>query len=86
MTKLANQLIDYIEALRLTQGRFAGQPFLLHCWEKRFIRGAFGTDGDAGLSVARGNGKSTLIAAICCAALDGPLVVPHAQPTTCTAG
>ena len=32
-----------------------------------------------GLSVARGNGKSTLIAAICCAALDGPLVVNHAE-------
>ena len=76
---LANQLIDYIEALTLTQGRFAGQPFKLHHWERRFIRGAFSTDGDAGLSVARGNGKSTLIAAICCAALDGPLVVPHAQ-------
>ena len=25
------------------------QPFLLHQWEKRFIRGAFSTDGDAGL-------------------------------------
>ena len=65
---LANQLIDYIEGLQLTQGRFAGQPFKLHGWEKRFIRGAFGTDGDA-----------ALIAGICCAALNGPLVTPHAQ-------
>ena len=73
------ELIDYIEALTLTQGRFEGQPFRLHQWEKRFIRGAFSIDGDAGLSVARGNGKSTLIAAICCAALDGPLVVNHAE-------
>ena len=76
---LLTHLFDYIEGLTLTQGRFAGQPFRLHGWEKRFIRGAFSTDGDAGLSVARGNGKSTLIAGICCAALDGPLVVPHAQ-------
>ena len=73
------ELIDYIEGLTLTQGWFAGQPFKLHGWERRFIRGSFSTDGDAGLSVARGNGKSTLIAGICCAALDGPLVVPHAQ-------
>ena len=72
-------LIDYIEGLTLTQGRFAGQPFKLHGWERRFIRGAFSTDGDAGLSVARGNGKSTLIATIYCAALDGSLVVPHVQ-------
>lgn len=62
------QLFDYIEGLTLTQGRFEGQPFKLHQWERRFIRGAFGTDGDAGLSVARANGKSTLDAAICCVA------------------
>lgn len=79
MTKMASQLIEYIEGLTLAQGRYEGQPFRLHQWERRFIRGAFGTDGDAGLSVARGNGKSTLIAAICCVALDGPLVVNHAE-------
>ena len=71
--------IDYIEALTLTQGRFEWQPFRLHQWVKRFIRRAFSTDGDASLSIARDSGKSTLIAAICCAALDGPLVVNHAE-------
>lgn len=80
------ELIDYIEAPTLTQGRFEGQPFRLHQWEKRFIRGAFSTDGDADLSVVRGNGKSTLIATNCCAALDGPLVVNLAQTVVAASG
>ena len=44
-------------------------------WQRRFLRGAFLEPGDAGLSVARGNGKSALCAAIACAAVDpvGPL-------------
>lgn len=75
----AKAVIDYIENLTLTQGRFAGQPFKLHPWEKRFLRGFTATDGDCALSVARGNGKSTLIAGIGCAALDGPLMEPHSQ-------
>ncbi|MDE2812034.1 MAG: terminase large subunit [Gemmatimonadota bacterium] len=75
----AKAVIEYIEGLTLTQGRFAGQPFKLHPWERRWIRGFTGTDGDCALSVARGNGKSTLIAGIACAALDGPLMEPNSQ-------
>ena len=33
-------------------------------------RGAFGQDGDAALSMARGGGKTTFTAAIACAAVD----------------
>ena len=39
-------------------------------WERRFIKGAFSTDGDAALSVARGNGKTTVIAGVGAAAVD----------------
>lgn len=59
--------------LRVTQGSRLGEPFTVLPWEQRFIRGAFKSDVEvAGLSVARGNGKTTLIAAICTAyLLDG---------------
>ena len=54
-----------LESLVVTQGRHAGQPFPVLPWEKRFIRGAFAPDVlDAGLSIGRGNGKTTLTAGI----------------------
>ena len=34
---------------------------------------------ESALSVSRGNGKSTLTAALACAALDGPLVIPRGE-------
>ena len=34
---------------------------------------------EAALSVSRGNGKSTLVAGLACAAVDGPLVVPRGE-------
>ena len=76
---LAADVIAYIEGLTLSQGRHAGEPFILLPWEKRFIRGAFSQPRDAALSMARGNGKTTLCAAIACAAVDGPLVERNAQ-------
>ena len=45
-------------------------------WERRFLRGAFGAGvSSAALSVARGNGKSALVAGIACGVVDpaGPL-------------
>ena len=33
-------------------------------WEKKFVRGAFAVEGPAAISVARGNGKSALVAGI----------------------
>ncbi len=78
-TQLARELAAYIEGLTLCQGRQAGQPFRLLRWERRFLSGAFGQPDDAALSIARANGKTTLTAAIACAALDGPLVEPNAE-------
>ena len=70
--------LRYIESLIVTQGEGAGQPFRLLPWEKKFVRGVL-RDGvhEAGLTIARGNGKSTLCAALGAAALDGPLAQPR---------
>ena len=72
-------LAKYIEGLILTQGRRAGSSFVLEPWERRFLRGAFGQHGDAGLSLGRGNGKTTFCAAILAATLNGPLAQPGAE-------
>ena len=73
-------LTDYLAGLTVTQGRRAGQPFVVLPWQRRFVRGAFAPGaGTAALSVARGNGKSTLVAGIAAAAVDGPLMVPRGE-------
>ena len=71
---------DYIGGLVVGQGRYFGQPFPLIGWQRRFLR-CFDRPGDAAVSLGRGGGKSTLIAAIGAAAVDvdGPLVEPGAQ-------
>ena len=70
MTSLATQTIRYIETLTIGQGRLAGQPFTVLPWQRRFLHGALAPDvAEAALSLGRGGGKSTLIAAIGCAAL-----------------
>ena len=72
-------LVDYCAALTITQGAGAGDLMRVLPWQRRFLRGAFGVDGDAALSIARGNGKSTLVAAVACAVVDGPLRQPRAE-------
>ena len=75
-------LADYIQSLTIGQGRHSGKPFQLLGWQKRFIRGAFKAGvSDASLSLARGNGKSVLVAAIGSASVDieAPLVEPMAE-------
>ena len=62
-----------------TQGQGAGEPFEVLPWERRFLGRAFDVDGDAALSVGRGNGKTTLAAAIADAVLRGPLQQPRAE-------
>ena len=67
-------LIQEIETLTITQGQGVGEPLRLFAWEKRFLRGAFSPDvSSAALSIARGNGKTALCAAIATAAIDGCL-------------
>ena len=61
-------------------GPLAGRPFTLGAWQRQFVIGAL-ADGirEAGLSVARKNGKSGLVAALCLAGLCGPLNRPNWQ-------
>ena len=79
--KVTQPLPDYIARLTIGQGRYAGQPFKLLGWQRRFLKGAFNQPDDAALSMGRGGGKSTFTAAIACAAVDvgGPLVEPMAE-------
>ena len=79
--KIPKAIANYISGLEVGQGRYAGESFTLHGWQKRFLRGAFNQPGDAALSMGRGNGKTTFCAAIACAAVDvdGPLVEPMAE-------
>ena len=79
------KLIKYLETLTVTQGQGRGEPFHLLPWERRFVKGAFSTTGDAGLSVGRGNGKTTLIGGVGAGAVDdgGPLVEPRAETVIC---
>ena len=70
---------EYIEQLEIGQGRLAGQKMTLFPWERRFLRGALRQDDDAALSLARGGGKTTFIAAIAAAAVAGPLAEPMAE-------
>ena len=66
-------LLKYLAGLKITQGEGVGEPFPLFPWERRFLRGAFAVDGDSALSVGRGNGKTTLLAGVAAAFIDGPL-------------
>ena len=72
-------LSAYIRSLIITQGAGSGEPFRLLPWQRRFLARAFAVEGDSALSIARGNGKSTLVAAIACAVVDGPLRQPRSE-------
>ena len=75
---MAGEVVAYIGTLPCTQGHGIGGPFVLLPWEKRFIRGMLSRPTSA-LSCGRGNGKSSLISSIACAAVDGPLAQPRAE-------
>lgn len=68
-------LIAFLSGLTLSGGDHDGAPFTVLPWEARFVRGAFRVPGPAALTVARGCGKSALVAGIATAVADpdGPL-------------
>ena len=73
-------LTRYLETLVVSQGRRAGERFKALPWQRRFVKRAFAPGvKTAALSVARGNGKSALLAGIAAATLDGPLAVPRGE-------
>lgn len=80
----ADEIIRYIEQLKVPSGRGQGENFKLRPWQKAFIRDVYephgyNEDGDFGrivrraiLSVGRKNGKSALISALVLVHLHGP--------------
>ena len=74
------RLISDLEGLIISEGRHAGQKMKVLPWQRKFCRGVLDSPL-AALSVARGNGKSTLAAGICCSALipDGALFQPRGE-------
>ena len=76
----SGDLVPYLESLTVSQGRLSGQRFKALPWQVRFVCGVF-HEGvqSAALSVARGNGKTSLLSAIACAYLGGPLAVQRGE-------
>lgn len=74
------RVIRYLEGLTVTQGAGIGQPFRLMDWQREFLAGALRPGVyEAALTMARGGGKTTLVAGVGCAALEGPLQVPNSE-------
>ena len=80
MTDQASEVIRYIGGLVIHQGRHAGQAFKVLGWQRKFLKGALAPGvAESAMTLARGGGKSTLVAAIGCAALEGPLAQPESE-------
>ena len=82
----AEQVIKFIELLRVPSGEGQGGPMRLRPWQKQFIRDLYAphVDGNrrvrrAILSVARKNGKTAIIAAIALAHLIGPESIKNGE-------
>ena len=66
----------------MTQGRRSGTQLELFPWQLDFVRGVFREDGsvsEAAITMARAQGKTTLLAGIGAAAIDGPLAIPRGE-------
>ena len=75
---LPADLAAWCSELVTTQGAGVGDPLNLWPWELDLLRRLEALDGgELGLSVAAGAGKTTLAAAICAAAVAGPLAQPR---------
>ena len=75
MRRLPDRLIAHLAGLTLAGGDHDGEAFTVLPWQRRFVRGAFRVRGPAALTVARGCGKSCLVAGIATAVVspEGPL-------------
>ena len=74
-------LIGWLGGLVLSGGDHHGRLMEVWPWERRFVRGVWSREGDAALSVGRGNGKSGLVAGVSSAVVDpeGPLHRPRGE-------
>ena len=76
----------YLQTLRVSEGGRAGRKLRLLGWQRKFVRGAFAPGvTQAVLSIARGNGKTTLAAGLAVAAISGPLASEGRSEVLCVA-
>jgi phage terminase large subunit-like protein len=83
----ADRVIAFLETLPIVAGLKAGETLELLEFQRQFVRGVYGPRDDAGerlvrlaaLSVARGNGKSALLAGLSLAHLLGPCSEPYGE-------
>ena len=76
---------EWAKTLKVPSGPLTGKPFMLPPWQESFLRGALAPGiREAGLSVARKNGKSGLIAVLLLAYLVGPLAKSGFRGIVCS--
>ncbi|AVA15374.1 terminase large subunit [Sphingopyxis sp. MG] len=81
----ADRVLAFLGTLPIVSGLRAGEKMEVLDFQERFVRGVYAeTEGErlvrlAGLSVARGNGKSGLLAGLGLAHLLGPMMEPHGE-------
>ena len=83
----AERVLAFLRALPIVSGIKAGGKLELLDFQDRFVRGVYGNVDDLGrrrvrlaaLSVARGNGKSAMMAGLSLAHLLGPMKEPHGE-------
>lgn len=81
------RVISFLESLPVVSGLKAGERLELLPFQREFVQGVYGNVDDLGrrrvrlaaLSVARGNGKSALLAGLSLAHLVGPMGEPYAE-------
>jgi phage terminase large subunit-like protein len=79
---LGEEIIAWIETLRVPEGALVGQPLVLMDWQKCEILRIY--DNPAGtrraiISVGRKSGKTTLAACLLLVHLAGPAAIPNSQ-------
>ena len=77
---LSQAVIAHVSGLTIGQGFGVGERFRVMPWQGEFIRGLTGATTSA-LTLARGGGKTTLIAGLADAYLRGPLRQPAGEVT-----
>ena len=69
-----SEVLDFLSQMQTPTGPRAGEPLEVFPWQTRFIRDFLAADGEAALTLPRGAGKSTFLAALLIAYFIGPLL------------
>ncbi len=81
----ADRMLAFLGTLPIVSGLLAGETMEVIAFQEQFVRGVYAeTEGErtvrlAGLSVARGNGKSGLLAGLSLGHLLGPMLEPYGE-------